>query len=79
MDLAAGTPVDFAGWVADRIERLSRLSPNDGPAFDLSPAEAQRLLAYAGFSLFRATRALELEQQPSGRTARRTRPTEVPV
>jgi hypothetical protein len=56
---------------------LSRLTPNDGLAFDLSLAEAQRLLAYAGFSLFRAARALE--QQPAGQAAWNLRPVEVAV
>jgi hypothetical protein len=77
MDTATGTPADIAGRVADRIERLSRLTPNDGLAFDLSLAEAQRLLAYAGFSLFRAARALE--QRPAGQAARNLRPVEVAV
>jgi hypothetical protein len=79
MDAATGTPVDLARWVTDRSERLSRLTPDDGPAFDLSPAEAQRLIAYAGFSLFRATRALRRKEQPPRRPARRARPTEVAV
>lgn len=77
MEAADGTPAEFAGWIADRIERLSRLTANDGADLDLSPAEAQRLLAYAGFSLFRASRALEAG--PPGRARRDTRPAEVAV
>ena len=80
MEAGTGTPAEVARWVADRTERLSLLTPNDGQAFDLSPAEAQRLIAYAGFSLFRATRALEAETRPPAvRPVRRARPTEVAV
>jgi hypothetical protein len=79
MEAGTGAPVDVARWIADRAERLSQLSPDDGQAFDLSPAEAQRLIAYAGFSLYRATRALEGETQLAVRPARRARPAEVAV
>jgi hypothetical protein len=79
MDAATRTPVDLARWITDRSERLSRLTPDDGLAFDLRPAEAQRLIAYAGFSLFRATRALEVKKQASRRAVRNTRPAKVAV
>jgi hypothetical protein len=79
MEARTGAPADVARWVADRAERLSQLTPDDGQAFDLSPAEAQRLIAYAGFSLFRARRAIEDEKRLAVRPARRARPAEVAV
>jgi hypothetical protein len=39
-----------------RRARLERLSPEDGPAYGLTVAEARRLLAYVGFLLYREVR-----------------------
>jgi hypothetical protein len=49
---------DLAEWVADRMERVIWLTPADGELFSLEPAVARRLLAYAGFSLYRDAQAL---------------------
>jgi hypothetical protein len=79
MEAGAPAPAELARWVAERRERLSLLTADDGQAFDLSPTEARRLIAYAGFSLFQAGRALETESHRSIRADRRSRPTEVAV
>jgi hypothetical protein len=49
---------ELAVWVADRMERVIWLTPADGEAFSLEPAVARRLLAYAGFSLYRDAQSL---------------------
>jgi hypothetical protein len=75
VESGTGTRPDVARWIAGRIERLSQLTPEDGQVFDLSPVEARRLLAYAGFSLFRAAQALG--ERPESFAAWETQPAEV--
>lgn len=60
MDERVRRPGTLERWVWQRLEHLATLAPTDGQRFGLSFGEAQRLLAYAGFSLYCDARALGL-------------------
>lgn len=60
MDELIRRPGALEMWVWRRLEHVAQLAPAEGQSFGLSFGEARRLLAYAGFSLYRDATALGL-------------------